>query len=188
MELLPAELWGHICGFLGPPDLANLALTSSSYLAPARWYLYTKIMLRSDSPSRTDTFRLLLNNAPLARRTVSLSIETAKGWQPEHSFPSHTWIDMNIFKDMDRLRTVKFRRLPCAISNDATASEFLDLLGAIYRDCRGLTEVSIWGFVWPALPVDWFLRPTDIHQYAVRPNLQKVKYHAHYSSGKNSVI
>ncbi|KAF9475367.1 hypothetical protein BDN70DRAFT_924031, partial [Pholiota conissans] len=182
MEFLPIELWNHTCTFLGPSDLASLALVSSSYLSSARYQLYTSLVLRSDSPSVRSTFKLIKSTPALARRVHSLTIDTDTKWSQKYLRAGNTWLDLDIFVHMERLQRLRVRRLPCVVSDDAKASEFVDILSRVYSNCKSLTEVNLSGFWWPQLPTEWLL-PEGIAQAKQHPKLEKIVYSARYSSG-----
>jgi hypothetical protein len=182
MDRLPNELWNHTCTFLGPCDLAAFALVSSTCLVPAQWQLYTSLTLRSASPSVEDTFRLLGANTALARRVLSLSIDTDPKWTRVYPLAEKTWFDLSVFKSMKRLKTLRFRRLPCIVTDEE--EEFVNILNIVYENCKSLKEIMIWGFRWPQLGTDWVRAPEELDSSLMtRPKLTKVIYDARNSSG-----
>lgn len=180
MEGLPAELLAHICSFLERSVLADFALTAKSYLVHARWQLYTAVILRSDHLFSSETFRLLLDNPQLAKRTISLAIETDPDWETHDFIPAddNTWIEPDIFKLMGGLRTLRFRRSPC-VSRNGNMVNFLDILNIVYEHCANLTELSVVELEWS--PADPRAFTGKIYE---RPPLRKVVYSSLRSSGK----
>lgn len=180
MEQLPAELLAHICSFLERSVLADFALTAKSYLVHARWQLYTAVVLRSEHLYSSETFRLLLDNPQLAKRTISLAIETDPEWDA-HDFVSaddNTWIEPSIFKLMGGLRRLRFRRSPCT-SSDGNMVDFLHILNIVYEHCPNLTELTIMDLEWCSAPEPD--SPSSIG--AKRPPLRKVVYSSLPSNG-----
>lgn len=185
MQTLPAELLSHVCTFLGKTHLANLALTSHLLLAPARWQLFTSVTLRSDSPFLTDVILLLLKDPQLVQHTVSLTIETHEDWGPTDSMPGATWVAWNIVKKMKRLRTLRFKRLPC-IASDGEAKHFITLLNRVYKYCPDIVELMFADMFWPIPPDEWTLPlPPKAVDVSTRPRLQRIEYKALFDSGEH---
>ena len=183
MEQLPAELLAHICSFLEHSVLADFALTAKSYLVHARWQLYTAVVLRSDPLYSSETFRLLLDNPQLAKRTISLAIETDPEWGANDYVPAddNTWIEPSIFKLMGGLRRLRFRRSPCT-SRDGNMVNFLNILNVVYEHCPNLTELTVMDLEWsPASEPDSPAFTGSIR--AKRPPLRKVVYSSLPSNG-----
>lgn len=186
MGSLPPEFWSHICLFLSPPDLTNLALSSRDLLPSARRELYHTVVLDSDAPSVQQTVKLLRKDIHLCRRVRKfVLITSSERWYPKYwpNFEFATWIDPGILERADALHTIHFHGWPAGNplapeESDAFRDAFRDMLGAIYTMSRSLTSVKLENVALPAEILFTNYKPTQHlkQDLPVLPTIQRVTY------------
>lgn len=193
MGSLPPELWSHICLFLSPPDLANLALSSGDLLQSVRRELYHTVVLDSNAPSVQQTVKLLKKDIYLCRSVRKLVLITSStGWYPQfwENFEFPTWYDPAIFAQTDALHTIHFHGWPAG-NPDAPKDgpvfreAFQEMLCAIYAMSRSLTSVKLENVALPAEILFPTYKPTQHlkRDVPVLPTIRRVTYKVTYGGG-----
>jgi hypothetical protein len=177
METLPAELYGHICTFLRPSDLTNFARASTACLGPARWQLYKNVVLRNDSPWLSEVCSLLEGVPGLKMRVTSILVITVEDWAGGNDKIS--WLNLDIFRGMQRLYSISFIRLPCK-----SPENLQKMISGIYWECRALKQLSFSEIPSDRLPHNWSLSTIDTVYFPACPKLEKVVYKSKPSSGE----
>ncbi|KAF5329625.1 hypothetical protein D9619_009463 [Psilocybe cf. subviscida] len=189
MGSLPPELWSHICLFLSPTDLADLALSSKSLLQSARRELYHTVVLDSDGRSVQETVKLLTKDIHLCRQVRKLILITSSGrWYPKNwpNFEFQTWFDPAIFGRMDALHTIHFHGWPAGNPRASGGSDaFRDMLCAIYTMSRSLTSVKLENVALPAEIIFTNYKPTQHLKpdFPVLPIIQRVTFKVTHGGG-----
>jgi hypothetical protein len=177
METLPAELYGHICTFLRPSDLANFARASTACLGPARWHLYKNVVLRNDSLWLSEVCSLLEGVPGLKMQVASILVITVEDWAESND--KIPWPNLDIFRGMQRLCSISFIHLPCK-----SPENLQKMISGIYRECRALKQLSFSKIPSDALPHNWSLSTADMVYFGAFPKLEKVVYKSKPASGE----